>query len=140
MGETDPGMHFTAGVNQSLYRGDMTVGQPHTDFETHSYVSLVQLTHNTGLIFYQYTGKTVVNTTRRCDSGMGDYFSKKVWGPNVTGQAACTAANESRGIGRTFYWDDGRGTAADSCGDQKCDCCWTGRSIAEPRKNGRNLF
>ena len=44
-------------------------GQPHSDFETHAYTSLVQLTANTGLIIYQQTAKTIVNVTRTCDNG-----------------------------------------------------------------------
>jgi hypothetical protein len=131
MGEPDPGLHFTAGVNCSLYRGDMTVGQPHTDFETHAYLSLVQLTKNTGLVVYQYTGKTVVNTTLQCDEQpIQYYFERRMWGANVTGQAACAAANDTRNIGRTFY--------TTGC-PSKCahwGCCWTGRSIARPYKNG----
>ena len=32
-GEPDPGLHFTAGVNSSVFYGDMTAGQPHTDLD-----------------------------------------------------------------------------------------------------------
>ena len=137
MGEPDPGLHFTEGVNSSLFRGDSTLGERHTDFETHAYVSLVQLTASSGLILYQYTGKTVVNETRQCDEPpIQDFLKRHIWGGNVTGQAECIAANESRNIGRTFYWNAGRGTPADSCGHQACNCCWTGRSISTPMKNG----
>lgn len=136
-GEPDPGLHFTAGVNSSLFLGDMTVGQRHTDYETHAYTSVVQLTRNTGLITYQYTAKTVVNETRQCDEQPIQYFfNRHIWGANVTGEAECIAANNTRNIGRTFYWNAARGTPADSCGHQACDCCWTGRSIARPFKNG----
>ena len=101
------------------------------------YTSLVQLTRNTGLILYQYTGRTIVNTTRQCDEQpIQNFFESHMWGSNLTAEAACTAANTSKHIGRTFYWNAGRGTPADSCGHQECDCCWTGRSIAEPAKNG----
>ena len=137
MGEPDVGLHFTQGVNSSLFRGDLTLGQRHTDYETHAYVSLVQLTRSTGLIVYQYTGKTVVNETRQCDEApIQDFFERHMWGGNVTGEAECVAANNTRNIGRTFYWNAARGTPADSCGGQACDCCWMGRSIAEPFKNG----
>jgi hypothetical protein len=137
IGEPDPGLRFTGGVNSSLYRGDMTPGQRHLDFETHAYTSLVQLTNKSGLILYQYTGKTVVNETRQCDEQPIMYlFQKKVWGHNLTAQEACVAANQSKNIGRTFYWNAARGTAADSCGHRPCSCCWTGRSVARPGKNG----
>ena len=136
-GESDPGLKFTGGVNSSLYRGDMTPGQRHLDYETHAYTSLLQLTDTSGLILYQYTGKTVVNETRQCDEQPIQYlFQKRVWGDHLTAGEACAAANKSVNIGRTFYWNAARGTAADTCGHQACDCCWTGRSVAEPYKNG----
>eukprot|EP01043_Picozoa_sp_COSAG02_P037483 COSAG02_NODE_2816_length_7969_cov_3.879670_2_plen_511_part_00 len=136
-GESDPSLHFTAGVNSSLYYGEDTLGMRHLDFETHGYLSLVQLTRSSGLVIYQYTGRTYVNETRQCSEPSIRYlFERKVWGHNTTGKAACVAANMSRNIGRTFYWNEARGTSADSCGHQACDCCWTGRSIAEPMKNG----
>ena len=136
-GEPDPGLWFTFGVNSSLYRGDMTPGQPHSDYETHAYTSLVQLTGTSGLILYQYTGKTVVNETRQCDEQPIQYlFQKRVWGEHLTAEEACTAANRSSNIGRTFYWNAARGTAADSCGHLSFNCCWTGRSVSKPYKNG----
>lgn len=136
-GEADPSLKFTSGVNSSLYYGEDTLGMRHLTFETHAYLSLVQITHNTGLIIYQYTGKTVVNETRQCNEPSIRYlFEREVWGQNLTAREACNAANESRNIGRRFFWNEARGTAADACGHQACNCCWTGRSIAKPIKNG----
>jgi hypothetical protein len=78
-----------------------------------------------------------VNETRQCDEQPIQYlFQKRVFGADLTAQEACAAANASRDIGRTFYWNAARGTVADSCGHQACDCCWTGRSVAKPYKNG----
>lgn len=112
----------------------MTAGQQHTDFETHAYTSLVQLTKTSGLILYQYTGKTIVNETRQCDEQtIQNLIERKVWGANLTSQAACYAANRTHDIGRTFFLD-ADGSCPSKCGHW--GCCWTGRSIAKPFKNG----